>query len=1242
MQPGSFVGTPRFELLRKLGVGGFGVVYEARDQQTHTRVALKLLHRTTPDGLVAFKQEFNALADVSHPNLVALYELCEHEGHWFYTMELVEGVDIVAYLRPGERVRRELAITIESRGFDPDELDESAGVSHPRSFPVDYERLEGVLSQLAEGVLALHDVGLLHRDLKPTNILVDGNGRVVLLDFGLVSRPDHPDALRALESSPAGTQRWELMAGTPEYMSPEQSLAEPLGPVSDWYSVGIVLFEAIAGRRPFEGTLSEVMSQREFCASPDLGGLAPEAPQQVVSLVMRMLAREPSQRPSDQQIASELGIRPARLSPRVPVAHDELVGRARLLSSLGLALAQCRTGHPVVLELSGPSGMGKTAVMSHFVGSLAPEDALVLATRCDPRRSVPFSALDGCMDALALHLRGRDPLDRAAVMPAGIAPLAQVFPVLSRFVQQDEPSAEVHEAHEERSAAFESARTLLQRLSKRVPLVFLLDDAHWLDEESAALLRYVLQGHDAPRLLILMAARAPSVVSAAPLVLDEVRPEIDMRKLTIEPLDRLQSRELLGRMLSSEARLSSLPEALVDEAAGSPLFIGEIARAAERAPLAELRDLSSLNTLLQAKINGLPPSARHLLALVVVLGEPMPLHVVFAAAGLENLAYPALRLLQNHSLIRTSSTPSGVSIEAYHERIRETVLSMLSPESLVAQHQRLADALSLEPEAEPALLAEHLAGAGLHARAAQFALAAAQRAESVLAFERAAHWLDRAMQWQHFEEAMRVRLLVRRGHALAQAGRNAEASRALLLSAKISSDPTEARRLRRSAAVQLLLNGDHDEGVRIITEIAGTIDLSIPRTRPTLLASLVKDATLLRLGRELPTSTAATRANEDEQLALCHAAGLGTALSDSLLSIWFLTRYTRLALASGDGVQSGLALMRYSTILAARGPRGEGDALDALARAELLALRHRDPYLRGCVDIGYGFVDYTCGRWSQGRLRCERAMGQLRRVAGANWDIDTAGLFVSECLRSQGQLAAAFRLEQQSLREARDRKFASGIVRTLLRWQYFEHLSYDDVASARLAIEEGERTNQSRGFLIRDFNLMVANAHVCLYEGRPAKALALVRSGWWALRTSGILTTQLFRGSALELLGICLLRTAELAPPSEAAVLRRECRKVAQQLLSEPGWVGSLGLALQFALVAQGTNEDLTLACGRRALGSLETADMWFYAALVRKHLGRLLGGDEGGAMVRAAEHFVRGQGVVRMSDFGRLHAGAE
>ena len=193
-----FPGTERFTVLRRLGAGGMGVVYEARDRARGEVVAIETLPPRDGHTVYRLKQEFRSLAGVTHPNLVCLYELFVEDGRCFFTMELVEGVNFVAYVRGGPQ--SELSI----------------------------DSLEASAAQLVQGLSAVHHLGKAASRHQAVDVLVTTSGRVVILDFGLITEL-FPDTLAGAE---------HVMGGTPEYVSPEEGSRTPPSEAGDWYARG--------------------------------------------------------------------------------------------------------------------------------------------------------------------------------------------------------------------------------------------------------------------------------------------------------------------------------------------------------------------------------------------------------------------------------------------------------------------------------------------------------------------------------------------------------------------------------------------------------------------------------------------------------------------------------------------------------------------------------------------------------------------------------------------------------------------------------------------------------------------------------------------------------------------------------------------------------------------------------------------------------------------------------------------
>src|SRR6267142_2550765 len=387
-----FLGTDRFRIRRRLGSGGMGVVYEAHDRETDKVVALKTLTRAEASHISRFKNEFRSLADVSHPNLAALYEFMADGQFWFFTMELVQGVNFLEYVRPGyhakrsqssrtatlrktsegtdtellsdyEAETRQLDSITESVDEDSPELSQGISLSKSR---LDLHRLRVAVRQLAEGLHGLHETGKLHRDIKPSNVLVTKEARVVILDFGLVAEVEGQELHDSV-----------TLAGTPDYMSTEQGAQLPISRASDWYSVGVMLYQALAGRLPFAGKYFEVMMNKQNFDPPAPSELVHNCPDDLNDLCVRLLRRKPDERPSGEEILRILGQgkagpseRPLSVTASSPVQTSSFVGRERQLRELEDAFEVTRRGQTVTVYLHGSSGMGKTSLARHFLDQL--------------------------------------------------------------------------------------------------------------------------------------------------------------------------------------------------------------------------------------------------------------------------------------------------------------------------------------------------------------------------------------------------------------------------------------------------------------------------------------------------------------------------------------------------------------------------------------------------------------------------------------------------------------------------------------------------------------------------------------------------------------------------------------------------------------------------------------------------------------------------------------------------------
>ena len=293
--------SSRYEVIGELGNGASGLVFEAVDHDTGQHVAIKTLREQGPSAVAQITAEYQALHHVRHPNLVSPGELILDGDRCLFTMELVDGIDLLSWVHGiDERPNRPAAPFEPTRplGFLAATEIGSAGVGEGPTMSIrtrghgelHLDRLRDALAQLVRGLSVLHAGGKVHRDVKPDNILVTRSRRLVLLDFGLVA-----DARESRVD--------DDLAGTLGYIAPEQALGEFVA-ASDWYSVGVILYQSLAGRLPFRGA-PYVILHAKLCMPVPEAPLA-NAPPELAGLALRLLDRDPAQRPHASEILRAL------------------------------------------------------------------------------------------------------------------------------------------------------------------------------------------------------------------------------------------------------------------------------------------------------------------------------------------------------------------------------------------------------------------------------------------------------------------------------------------------------------------------------------------------------------------------------------------------------------------------------------------------------------------------------------------------------------------------------------------------------------------------------------------------------------------------------------------------------------------------------------------------------------------------------------------------------------------------
>jgi serine/threonine protein kinase len=1263
-----FQGTDRFVIERRLGTGGMGVVYQAYDRQRSERVALKTLRNIDPAEIYRLKQEFRQLVDFTHPNLVALYELISAGEQWFFTMQLVDGVNFLEFVRPisptpdfdaiagvarrGEPVQLE---TMDHRSLvtaigDETELFVEQTLEN-LSPQLDIDRLRVALRQLAEGVHALHGTGKLHRDIKPSNVLVDQHGRVVLLDFGLVTELDDQRRRRR------GPVR---VAGTPAYMAPEQAAGHQLTPATDWYSVGVLLFISLTGKLPFGGKREEVLDAKQRIEPPPPCDIADGIPADLSALCVDLLRRSPDQRPDGRAILHRVGSSLASSTNfatlRSPSLRDTpFVGRDRHLADLMDAFLATRQGRTVVDYVHGRSGMGKSVLVQRFLTELANDsEVVVLAGRCYEQESVPFKALDSLVDALSRYLIRLSRLEAEALMPRDVLALARVFPVLRRVeAVADAPRRpfETPDQQELRRRAFAALRELLVRLGDRRALVLFIDDLQWGDVDSAALISDLLRPPDPPLLLLLGCYRSEYVETSPCLRVLLHAPErghtsLERRELVVDALTPTEARGLALELLDADDRTAeAAAETIARESRGNPFFVYELVQYIRGG--AELTEHSTssaehttLDQVLWSRVTRLPNDARRLLEIVAVAGRPIRHRDAHQAAGLAADERAPLATLRSGHLVRSTGLSGHDEIETYHDKIRETVVDHLPSGSLQSRHRQLALALEASGHADPEALAVHLEASGERERAGGYYAEAAERAATTLAFDRAAKLYRRAMDLKPADATETRRLRVRLADALASAGRGAEAAAEYLTAAKGAS-AAERLELQRRAAMQSLISGHIDDGLAALQTVLDAAGMKLARTPLRALLSLLLRRAELRL-RGLsfhPRDSSQIPAEELTRIDICWSVAVGLSIVDTIRGADFQTRNLLLSLRAGEPYRIARALAWEAAHTTTAGGPAARRTARLLDEAESLAQRIDHPHARGLVTLCKGIAGYMEGRWKDGRTFSDQAEAIFRdQCTGVTWELDTAHSFSNWSIFFLGDVAELIRRLPILRKEALERGdlYAATNLGTFVG--YLPWLAADDPAGARRDLSDVIRQWSQRGFHVQHLTGLMATVQIHLYEGNGEAALAHLTEQWPTLRRSMFLRVQTVRTfmRSLRARG-ALLAAARAADPRP--LLRAAERDAARIDAERMNWSQPIA---QLIRAGVGTFRGNILEAAERldtTVAAFDAADMGLFAAAARRRLGELVGGDRGKNLIETANAWLNGQGIQNTKNMTTLHA---
>jgi len=1138
------VSTRRFELGRRLGHGEMGVVYEAYDRERGRSVALKVYRHDDEVTLARVRRIVERLRGMRHVNVVEVIDLIEDGAAPMLVMERVDGEDMMSYVAGRWR----------------SEASELPGV---RGIRCDVGRLRSCLAQIASGLIELHRRGVLHRDLKPANLRLTPEGRLVILDFSLSD--DH----RA-DAGPGGSIG---------YMAPEQAIADAaIGPAADWYSVGVIAYEALTGQLPFDGPPQRVLQDKAHRAPVPVDTVVAGAPVDLVELCGALVVPDPERRPRDEELARRLGL--AEPMPRIGLRAVPGTRRARAVERVleRLRVAADR-GRAASIALVGESGIGGGAALAGVADAARAQwpDAVVLSI--DGARGL----LDGLGAALAVVWSALGDGEQRAIVPGKVAALTSLLPALAAVpVLADGPPPLARAEHARATDAIDALREVLTLLSRRRTVVILIDDLDEAEDDARTVLADALRGPDHPP--VLLVGRC----------VDEARlPAIE--RLVPFPLE-WSSRAEIEALLAEREVPPATVTTIIDRCDGNRALAIELARAWE---LGEDAPAGGLVAVLGARIARLPAAASDLLIATARLGGVLPLAALGRVLDLDAAtAADAVAMLERRGLAMTELG----ALLPLRRPVRAALAATIDPRRAARVARSLAAAADDLP---PGVRARLWHEAGDDVRAADDALLAAEHARGRLRFAEAMALYRLAVT------GGRCDLWPRLAECAAAAGQGAIAARAYAAAAERAGGDAAARlAFEIRAAEHHVLAGEVDDGIERFRRALASIDIGLAASPARALPRLLARRAWLRVRgiRFDPRTTVDVAPFALACADACLSATYHLGVLETVIGAELQARTLALALRLGEAERLGRAAVLESIYLTSQGAIARAERLVAMARHTADELG--SPELASFALLGVaGFEFFHRNRFASAlALFDSRIRTVLAEPEPEAWSLDMVQTYACMALTHLGDIHELTRRVGALIREAERRgdQYAASTyrVRCNLAW-----LARGDVAGAdeALAIAERQWPFDGARFRVPDYFRMYARIERALWGGDGAAAARAFAAGIAPLERSMLTRVHHVRAETDSLGARVAIATAA---PGQA---RAAARPWLTRLRRTATGLGPLWSALLTGCAAlRDGAAAAAVAPLREALERAEVLSLGLHAAAARLRLADALGRDNG------------------------------
>jgi predicted ATPase len=649
----NLVGTQlneRYRIDDILGLGSMGDVYRARDTLLKRDAAVKVVsHKSLgTSGRARLLHEAQYIAKLNHPNIVSVYDAGDQDGLPFIVMELVEGQTL------------------------------------HETMPDDLETILSIAGDICKALQHAHAQGIIHRDIKPENVVLDGSGTAKLMDFGI-----------ALSAASRLTEEGTLL-GTVFYISPEQALGKPIDQRADLYSLGVLLYELVCGRLPFEvDDPLALISQHLHAPLVPPRAVKDGIPPGLNDLIVCLLHKDPDDRPPSADAVLKalksidrqaVGTTPSgERSMLERIVRGRMVGRQAEFEQARRLWKGALAGQGQALLVSGEPGIGKTRLVREIITHVGVTGGAALVGEAYAESAQPFGTFIQILQQ-ALQLPQTGNLD---IPDAVLADLVMLVPEVAEQFRKVDPNPSA-DRESERLRLLENMAVFLQLLSEGVPLLVVVDDIHWVDSATLTLFLHLVRRSRDRRLMVVAAYREVELGDARPF--NEMLLELNRQRLSsrikLERLNREQTRTLLGTIFQ-EAITKAFLDGIYRETEGIPFFVEEVCRALIDSgklvfkdgiwdrpdDIEELEIPQGIQMAVEARLERLSPEVQDTLRAAAVFGREFPYSLLLQArGGEEDDLIEALEEAEAAQIMRVGESKGEVVLRFEHALVQQSIL----------------------------------------------------------------------------------------------------------------------------------------------------------------------------------------------------------------------------------------------------------------------------------------------------------------------------------------------------------------------------------------------------------------------------------------------------------------------------------------------------------------------------------------------------------------------------------------